>query len=155
MDGFYIFPVDIWKLLIYNYIDDFKTLQNLSTMNKRMRGFFREYQLKMREKYNFGEEKRIYDVDFKKLDVSYKILRNHFHFPSFGWIYLLYKHDNILVNIDIDLKNYLDNDIDYTNLKNLKSETNWTWGKTFLKYQAAGRILAFVDMEDFEIEDVD
>lgn len=120
-----------------------------------MREFFKEYQLKMREKYNFGEEKRIYDVDFKKLDVSYKILQKHFHFPSFGWIYLLYKHDNIFINIDIDLKKYLDNDIDYmdgvidyTDLKNLKSETNWTWGKTFLKYQAAGRMLGFVDMED-------
>jgi len=39
MDGFKIFPVDIWRLLMSDYCD-FKTKQNLSSCNKRLRGFF-------------------------------------------------------------------------------------------------------------------
>lgn len=102
-----------------------------------MREFFKEYQLKMREKYNFGEEKRIYDVDFKKLDVSCSILQElqtHYYWIPSKFIYVLYKHENILVDIDIDLKNYLD-DMNYKDVELVKSQTGFTSGKALLRIQ--------------------
>lgn len=150
MNGFYIFPVDIWKLLINDYIDDFKTLQNLSTMNKRMRGFFREYQLKMRNVYFFREEKRIYDIDFKKLDVSSNILQElqtYYNCIPSKFIYVLYKHENILVNIDINLKSYLD-DMSYKDVELVKSQTGWTWGKALLRLQDEEGDLIFAITHD-------
>ncbi len=105
MDGFKIFPVDIWRLLMSDYCD-FETKQNLSSCNKRLRGFFTEYQLKERKKHDFEEEKRIYDFKFEKLSNSrcfweyYNRKINDYGTISKSFIYSLYRNNNDMNLID-------------------------------------------------------
>ena len=118
MDGFKIFPVDIWRLLMSDYCD-FETKQNLSSCNKRLRGFFTDYQLKERGKWQFYNEQRIYDIEFKKLFISrdkWYVLNNYmkeYNFDQFPYkfCYLLYINNNCISNINIGLKSYIDDDL--------------------------------------------
>lgn len=118
MDGFKIFPVDIWRLLMSDYCD-FKTKQNLSSCNKRLRGFFTDYQLRERKKWGFNFEDRIYDVEFKKLyicsntlcELNRQMVKYDYGKISYKFCYLLYINDNCISNINIGLKSYIDDDL--------------------------------------------
>jgi len=103
-DGFKIFPVDIWRLIMYEYLD-WKTKQILSSVNKRLRGFFTDFQIRKRNEYRLRRiEKRIHDIDFdrfyivcieKFLKIESFIYTNYVRQLQYRFAYLLYAKNEI------------------------------------------------------------
>lgn len=138
-DGFKIFPVDIWKLIMYDYLD-FKTKQSLSHANKRLRGFFRDYQIKEMKKYAF-QEKRIYDVDFKKLfhclttynNKNTNVFSNKNNVLKYNFIYLLYMYDNKILNIEQSLNPYVEEE-SFKDIELIQGQVNCKSGEALNAY---------------------